>query len=102
MSRPVRRQLRPWSPLTALLMAAVLVAGLAGVSSMSLSALSTTIPTNMFVVTDQQGANDVPGQVDLTQMGRDERTDPGFYDLFWNWDSIDQWTGTGQTGDACA
>jgi hypothetical protein len=52
-------------------------------------------------VEDQHGVNDVPGQVDLTQMGRDD-SDPNTYKLFWSWDSIDQWTGSGQTGDACA
>src|SRR5438128_604706 len=55
MSVPVRRHIRRWSPLTSVLMAAVLAVGLAGVSSMSLSSLSTTIPTNMFTVLDQQG-----------------------------------------------
>ena len=60
-----------------------------------------SIPSNFFVVTDQQGANDVPAQSDLTQMGRDD-TDATTYKLFWSWDQTDQWTGTGQTGDACA
>jgi len=60
-----------------------------------------SIPANFFAVADQQGANDVPGQVDLTQMGRDD-TSATTYKLFWSWDSTDQWTGTGQTGDACA
>jgi Prealbumin-like fold domain len=60
-----------------------------------------SIPSNFFTVLDQQGANDVPGQVDLTQMGRDD-TDTNTYRLFWSWDSISAWTGTGQTGDACA
>src|SRR5690242_6255863 len=61
----------------------------------------TTIPDGFFTVTDAQGANDVPAQSDLTQMGRDD-SDPTTYKLFWSWDEIDQWTGTGQTGDACA
>ena len=59
------------------------------------------IPPNFFVVQDQDGANDVPAQVDMTQMGRDD-TDPDVYRLFWSWDATDQWTGTGSTGDACA
>jgi len=59
------------------------------------------IPSNFFTVNDQQGANDVPGQVDLTRMGRDD-SDATKYKIFMSWDSIDQWTGTGQTGDACA
>ena len=39
-------------------------------------------------------------------MGRDDThlnaQNTGYYSLFWSWDAIDQWTGTGQTGDACA
>ena len=50
---------------------------------------------------DVHGANDVPGQVDMTQMGRDTSEAPN-YRIFWSWDSISAWTGTGQTGDACA
>src|SRR5437762_2841604 len=61
---------------------------------------SLTIPS-FFTVLDQQGANDVPYQSDLTQMGRDD-SDPSYYRIFWSWDSINQWTGNGQTGDACA
>src|SRR5262249_53227854 len=57
---------------------------------------SMTIPYSFFAVLDQQGANDVPAQSDLTQMGRDN-SDLNYYQLFWSWDSIDQWTGTGQT-----
>ena len=41
------------------------------------------IPANFFAVKDQQGANDQPGQKDLTQMGRDE-SDPYYYKLFWS------------------
>src|SRR5262245_51504674 len=62
---------------------------------------SMTIPYTFLSVTDQQGANDQPAQSDLTQMGRDN-SDPYYYKIFWSWDSIDQWTGTGSTGDACA
>jgi hypothetical protein len=60
-----------------------------------------SIPGSFFRVEDQQGANDVQGQVDLTQMGRDD-SNATTYRLFWSWDSTDSWTGTGQTGDACA
>ncbi len=59
------------------------------------------IPANFFAVKDQQGANDQPGQKDLTQMGRDE-SDPYYYKLFWSWDETAAWTGSGNTGDACA
>ena len=59
------------------------------------------IPSNYFVIVDQAGPNDEPSQVDLTQMGRDD-DDATTYKLFWSWDATDDWTGTGQTGDACA
>ena len=45
--------------------------------------------------------NDVPGQVDMTQMGRDTSANPDVR-IFWNWDSTSSWAGNGQTGDACA
>jgi len=45
--------------------------------------------------------NDVPGQVDMTQMGRNTSANPDVQ-IFWNWDSISAWAGNGQTGDACA
>ena len=59
------------------------------------------IPTNYFTVIDQGGPNDEVSQSDLTQMGRDDE-DPDVFKLFWSWDSTDDWTGQGQTGDACA
>ena len=46
-------------------------------------------------------ANDVPGQVDVTIMGRDNTQAPKLR-IFWSWDSISAWEGGGQTGDACA
>jgi hypothetical protein len=88
-----------------------LVAGLA-VVSLSVLAVSaavaaypnppvTTIPGGYFTVTDSDGPNDVPAQSDVTQMGRDDSNED-VYKIFWSWDEIDQWTGSGQTGDACA
>jgi len=54
-----------------------------------------------FTVTDN-GANDInSAQNDLTQFGRDE-SDPSVDRIFWSWDSTSAWTGTGQTGNACA
>jgi hypothetical protein len=50
---------------------------------------------------DIDGANDVPGQVDMTEMGRATSLNPDVR-IFWSWDSTSAWTGTGQTGDACA
>lgn len=52
-------------------------------------------PTSPFSI------NDAPGQVDMTQMGRDTSVSPDVR-IFWSWDSISAWTGSGQTGDACA
>jgi uncharacterized repeat protein (TIGR01451 family) len=53
------------------------------------------------VVTDADGANDVTSAVDLTQYGIDSST-VDTYAIFWSWDATDDWTLTGQTGDACA
>jgi uncharacterized repeat protein (TIGR01451 family) len=64
-------------------------------------ALTSTIPFSFFAVVDQNGANDVPLQSDLTQMGR-ENSDATMYRLFWSWNSTNSWTGSGGTGDACA
>ncbi len=58
----------------------------------------TIIPPNFFYVIDQQGANDNPGQKDLTMMGRDD-SDTEYLKVFWNWDDVDFQS---QTGDACA
>lgn len=52
-------------------------------------------PTSPFSI------NDAPGQVDMTQMGRDTSVSPNVR-IFWSWDSVSAWTGSGQTGDACA
>lgn len=64
---------------------------------------ATSIPANYAggVQVDVHGANDVPGQVDMTQMGRDTSENPDVR-IFWAWDSHTAWTGNGQTGDACA
>jgi prealbumin domain-containing protein len=64
---------------------------------------ATTLPAGYVGSTleDVHGANDVPGQVDVTIMGRDNTQLPKLR-IFWSWDSITAWTGTGQSGDACA
>lgn len=49
---------------------------------------------------DSAGANDEPGQKDLTQMSVDYSGLPSDFDLTWNWDEL-RWTGN-NTGDACA
>jgi uncharacterized repeat protein (TIGR01451 family) len=65
-------------------------------------AAQAAIPANYLTVVDQGGANDVnASQVDLTQFGRDD-SDASTYKLLWSWDATDDWTGAGQTGDACA
>jgi hypothetical protein len=83
----------------------VIVASLTALTAIGVTVSAhgpTTVPSNYFTVVDTGGANDVNSdQVDLTQMGRDD-TDSTKYSLFWSWDSITSWTGTGQTGDACA
>jgi len=82
----------------------VLVMGMSIIAAgLALAHGATTIPANYTGGTqvDVHGANDVPGQVDMTQMGRDT-SDSSVYRIFWAWDSISAWTGKGQTGDACA
>ncbi len=66
-------------------------------NSSSVRALS-LISGPFFTVIDQNGANDQPGQKDLTQMGRED-SDPDFLKIYWSWDSVDF---TSQAGDACA
>ena len=91
-----RRMRRPLAAFSALCL-------LGGILTVSIgSPASAAIPASFFVVKDQNGPNDQPGQVDLSELGRDTTTDPSRYDLFWSWDSTGLWTGTGQTGDACA
>ena len=84
-----------------LLVLAIAVAGT--LASLTLAGTAgAAIPSNYFTVVDTGGANDInASQVDMTQLGRDD-ADPLEYRLFWSWDATDDWTGTGQTGDACA
>src|ERR1051325_1364978 len=61
------------------------------------------VPPPYFAVADSGGANNGPGQKDLTQMGwfEDVTTSGGPYiDLFWSWDEIT--IGGGNTLDGCA
>ena len=51
-------------------------------------------------VVDENGANDEPGQKDLTQLTIDYAGLPTSVDVSWNWDEI-SWSGS-NTGDACA
>ncbi len=45
--------------------------------------------------------DDVPLEKDLTQLGRND-SDPSRYKIYLSWNSVTSWTGTGQTGNACA
>src|SRR5262245_56212013 len=55
-------------------------------------------PPPFFIINDLNGANDEPGQKDLTRMGRYD--DPsGYLEIFWSWD---EGTTGGNTLDACA
>jgi hypothetical protein len=65
--------------------------------------LSSVFSTYTFLgfVTDDQGANDTPAQSDLNAFTRADNV-TGFIGVKWVWDDINSWTGTGQTGDACA
>src|SRR5205809_64053 len=45
--------------------------------------------------------DDVPLEKDLTQLGRND-SDPSKYKIYLSWNSVTSWTGTGQTGNACA
>ena len=76
-----------------------LVVGLTAAVGVGLA--SAAIPAGYTVVIDEHGANDVPGQVDVTQMGVMASESPDLR-IFWSWDSTSAWTGSGQTGDASA
>ena len=67
-------------------------------SATMLLLFANTPPPPYYVINDLNGANDEPGQKDLTRMGRYD--DPaGFLDIFWSWD---EGTTGGNTLDACA
>ena len=52
-------------------------------------------------VLDDQGANDTPAQSDLNAFTRADNVS-GSIAVKWVWDDVNSWTGSGQTGDACA
>jgi len=52
-------------------------------------------------VTDDAGANDTPSQSDLNAFTRADNV-TGKIGVQWVWDDVNSWTGSGQTGDACA
>ena len=52
-------------------------------------------------ICDTQGANDQPAQSDMDCFSRADNV-TGYLTVRWTWDDINSWTGSGQTGDACA
>jgi hypothetical protein len=50
---------------------------------------------------DDAGPNDAPAQSDMNCFSRADNVGGRLW-LRWTWDSSGQWTGSGQTGDACA
>src|SRR5262245_20554120 len=75
-----------------------LTAALVAVGAVTVMGLFAVVPPAWFSVIDQGGANDQPGQKDLTRLGRNDQ-DPDYYNLYWSWDETDF---HGQRGDACA
>jgi len=65
--------------------------------------LSSTFDSYLFLpfTLDVQGPNDQPSQSDLNGFTRADNI-TGKLGVAWTWDDINSWTGTGQTGDACA
>lgn len=58
------------------------------------------LPDELSCEIDHSGANDEPGQKDLTKMCQDFAALPVSLSISWNWDEI-TWTGA-NTGDACS
>ena len=67
------------------------------------SAISTNFAQYQFLgwVLDVGGANDTPAQSDINAFTRADNVS-GTIAVKWVWDDVDSWTGSGQTGDACA
>ena len=53
-------------------------------------------------VCDTAGPDDVPAQSDLNCFTRADNQAPDVLAVKWTWDNTAVWTGSGQTGDACA
>lgn len=53
-------------------------------------------------VCDTAGPDDVPAQSDVNCFTRADNQAPDVLAVKWTWDNTNVWTGTGQTGDACA
>ena len=61
----------------------------------------TTTPVFYGEICDTEGANDQPAQSDMDCFSRADNV-TGYLTVRWTWDDINSWTGSGQTGDACA
>jgi len=73
--------------------------GLAFAAS-AVSALTTANPPSFSFVSDESGANDLPGQKDLTAHAIANSSTAGAFWVAWKWDDT-SWSGN-NTGDACA
>ena len=61
----------------------------------------TVTPSFYGEICDTEGANDQPAQSDMDCFSRADNV-TGYLTVRWTWDDINSWTGSGQTGDACA
>lgn len=91
---------RTWSTRTKNAAAAVLFLCAYTVSMVAPFVPTQQVSAAQVCINDQQGANDLSGQKDLTRMCKDNANLPTSQDLVWNWDDTG-WTGS-NTGDACA
>ena len=92
------------TPTRILVIAITFAVILAGIAVYSATAALNPNPDHYSCEVDNQGANDQPGQKDLTQMCQDTTDDVGapidpIY-IMWNWDETG-WTGS-NTGDGCS
>ena len=80
---------------TLLALAVAFIGPSAASSAPNAPAAAAAIPSAFLTIIDQSGANDLPGQGDLTQMGRDD-SDPSVYRI-WSWDDTASWISSGNT-----
>jgi hypothetical protein len=89
-----RRRLTVFAPLALLAVASVML-----IAASAAPALNTDASTYS-TLNDAQGANDEPGQKDLTMQGTNTSALPTAINTLWNWD--DTSVGGGNTLDGCA
>src|SRR3990172_6000853 len=78
---------------------ATLVVLLASLLALSLTFVTPPLSHNFITLNDDAGANDEPGQKDLTRMGSDD-SHAGTLEILWNWDITSQ--SGNNSADACA